>query len=102
MPIIRPRPLRLFRRRLRQRRRPMTTIHPKPCYARKHSRRPGSAHNSCMKTPAYFANLAQSAYTTAPDIGIESGAARIVKVRDDAGVLFYSIPGTNNETCALV
>ena len=47
-------------------------------------------------TPKEFAQLAQLAYTSAPDIGVEDSAARAIVVGD-----VVAFPGTNNPVCFL-
>lgn len=51
-------------------------------------------------TPKEYACLAQQAYISKPDIGLESSAARVVFNSTSDG-LVLSIPGTNNESSTL-
>jgi triacylglycerol lipase len=49
-------------------------------------------------TPLAFAQLAQEAYTAAPDIGAADSASRAIVRRNDSG-LCVAFPGSNNAPC---
>jgi hypothetical protein len=51
-------------------------------------------------TRKQWALLAQEAYTTAPSLGQEDSAGRVVFVQSEQG-LILSMPGTNNAECVL-
>jgi triacylglycerol lipase len=49
-------------------------------------------------TPYAFALLAQEAYTSTPDVGVENSASRAIVRQTDAG-LVIAFPGSDNEEC---
>lgn len=69
-------------------------------FLRMYYRRSMSCDWSFPMTPKDWAILARDAYTKVPDIGSEASAGRIVFAMLPDG-LALTIPGTNNESCAL-